>query len=95
MHLEFFSSFKCPHKPSRPIGVQEIETLLCDYRKVCKGSLLYGDKVLKLKEGIEVNAGLATAQKLLAGAQPLLDKRNQLLELGVMNINEKHCERWS
>lgn len=95
MHLEFFSSFKCPHKPIRSIGVQEIETLLCDYRKMCKGSLLNGDKVLKLKDGIEYNKELETAQKLWVGAEPMLKRRSELLELGVTNINETHCERWS
>jgi hypothetical protein len=94
IHLEFFSSINCPHKPSRAIGVQEIETLLCDYRKVCKGILLYGDKVLKLKDGIEVNKKLETAQRLLVGAQPLLTRRTELLELGIMNINETHCNHW-
>lgn len=95
MHLEFFSSFKCPHKPTRSIGVQEIETLLCDYRKVCKGSLLHGDKVLKLNDGIEFNETLETSQKLLIGAQHLLNRRIELLDLGIININETHCERWS
>lgn len=91
--LEFFKNYTCPQTPNRTIGVQEIETLLCDYRKMRKNTLKHGDKVLKLQEGIDHNKTLDTALKLFVGAKPLLEKRVELLELGIKNINESHCSK--
>lgn len=91
---EFFSEYACPQHETRRIGVQEIETFLCDYRKFKKGTLKPGDKVLKLKEGIDHNINLETATKLYVGAEPLLKRRKELLDLGINDINEIHCNRF-
>jgi hypothetical protein len=93
--LEFFKDYSCPHNPNRSVGVQEIETLLCDYRKMRKKTLNHGDKILKLKEGIDHNLSLETASKLYIGAKPLLETRQQLLELGISNIERSHCIAYS
>jgi hypothetical protein len=91
--LEFFKDYACPQNNSRGIGPQEIETLLCDYRKMRKGTLLHGDKVLKLKDGIDYNKGIETAAKLYYGAKPLLDRRIELMGIGFSNITNQHCQR--
>lgn len=93
MNLEFFSEYKCPHKPIRNIGVQEIETLLCDYRKVCKGTLKHGEKVLKLKDAIDAHPNLETSKRLWVGAEPLLNKRAILLERGISTICSGDCPK--
>lgn len=55
--IEHFKDFQNPHKPVRGIGVQEIETLLCDYRKYRRGTLDFGQKTQKLMTGINANKG--------------------------------------
>lgn len=88
---EHFRGVACPQNPTREIGAQEVETLLCDYRKMRKGTLAYGDKVYKLHTGIAANADLETAKSLLVGAQPMIDLRQKLLsEVGISNINLEH-----
>ena len=91
VHLEFFSSYACPHKPTRKIGVTEIETLLCDYRKMCKGTLKHGDKVYKLKEALNKYPDLEVSNQLLVGAMPMFERRSELLEMGTFKISEEHC----
>ena len=91
--LEFFSNVRCPQQPNRSIGVQEVETLLCDYRKVTKGTLQYGDKVLKLKQGIDHNKGLTTSEELFEGAKALFERRQMLLDRGLSTIGYKDCLR--
>jgi len=89
--LEHFRGTACPHNPNREIGVQEVETLLCDYRKMRKGTLTYGDKVLKLQTGISANSELETSVALLKAASPMLERRKCLLnEVGVRNICKDH-----
>lgn len=90
-NLEFFSEYKCPHKPIRAIGVQDIETLLCDYRKVRKGTLKHGEKVLKLKDAIDAHPNLETSKRLWVGVEPLLNKRAILLEKGISTICSDDC----
>jgi len=91
--VEFFKDYVCPQNPNRSIGVQEIETLLCDYRKLRKGTLQHGDKVLKLKHGIDHNIDLRVAQELLIGAEPMLQRREELLELSVNKIDQSYCTK--
>ena len=90
--VEFFKDYQCPQNPNRSIGVQEIETLLCDYRKIRKGTLRHGDKVLKLKEGIDYNAN-NFSQELLVGASPMLQRRKELLEFGINKLDQNCCKK--
>ena len=91
--VEFFKDYVCPQNPNRAIGVQEIETLLCDYRKLRKGTLQHGDKVLKLKHGIDHNIDLRIAQDLLIGAEPMLQRREELLRVGINNVDQSCCAK--
>jgi hypothetical protein len=88
--LEFFKEYKCPHNPNRCIGVTEIETFFCDYRKTFKGTLNKGDKVLKLRAALEYNNDSLIAEKLKGSVDNLLSNRLKLID---MNITELDCEK--
>jgi hypothetical protein len=88
--LEFFKDYKCPHNPTRCIGVTEIETFLCDFRKTFKGTLNKGDKVLKLKSALEFNVGSDIADKLKSSVDNLIDRRAKYIDV---NVTENECEK--
>lgn len=76
---QFFSGVACPQRPNRTIGAQEIETLLCDYRKCCKGTLKQGDKIEKLVKGLDKNVGLKVAKNLEKSIEILRKNRDKVL----------------
>lgn len=76
--LKYFSSFVCPHNENRMIGVGEIETFLCDFRKHKKGTFLHGGKVEKIIEGLDKSSSCRIHKDLLNGATNLIYNYNTL-----------------
>ncbi len=91
--LETFKDTASPHKPTRKICVTEVETLLCDFRKVSKGTLNYSDKVKKCQTAIDKNPGCYYAEKCQGAVDILMHRREYLMEVvGVDNITKDHAD---
>lgn len=90
--LQKFGHIPCPHKRTRNISVLEVETLLCDFRKVWQGSLDYTEKVMKCKKAIDKNPNNKYAEGLKYPLDVMMKRREYLMnEVGIENIGEEHC----
>lgn len=91
--LQKFGNIPCPHKRTRNMSVLEVETLLCDFRKVWQGSLDYTEKVMKCKKAIDKNPDNIYAEGMKYPLDVMMKRREYLMnEVGIENITESHCK---
>ena len=91
--LETFKDTASPHKPTRKICVTEIETLLCDFRKISKGTLNYSDKVKKCQTAIDKNPNNIYSAGCQVSVDILMHRREYLMqEVGIDNITKEHAD---
>ena len=50
--LNHFSQYTAPPRHERPVGMQEIETILCCYKSHCKGSYPLFNDIDEIHEGL-------------------------------------------
>jgi len=64
--LEQFADLQCPHKPSRGIRLQEVETVLCKWKSHVNGHYPIGNDIREIGDGLEPwTAESQTASRLL------------------------------
>lgn len=65
--IEKFKTFKAPPRYDRPIGLQEVETVLCKWKSHLNGAYPMNNDILEIREGLQPWLEHSeTAQKFLA-----------------------------
>ena len=80
--LKYFNNFVCPHNENRMLGVGEIETFLCDFRKYKKGTFIHGGKVEKIKSALSKSSSCRLHKDLSNGATSLIENYDLLISRG-------------
>jgi hypothetical protein len=75
--IDRFYKYKAPPSGNRPVGVQEIETILCKHQSHSNGRYWVGKDIHEMRLGLKGCA--RTAEKLLAASPKEVEESGFLL----------------